>query len=76
MKNLNTTAAYSSFRAIRRKQRESHKPFDPLALADGLKKYSQRHGQYVKAIKHIIIRNRHLFQPASKPATPQRRVSR
>jgi len=55
--NLSSHPAYEDFRRIREKLRASGKPLGSLALADGLKKYSERGQAYVDSLKSIIKTN-------------------
>ena len=55
--NLNTNSAYKSFRAMRARMRAAGEPLDPIVLADGLKQYSQRGGDYVAELKSMISGN-------------------
>lgn len=61
LQNINTTRAYYSLREIRRKQREADQVPDAIALAGGLKKYSQRRGHYVNSVKRLIINDKMLM---------------
>jgi Bax protein len=61
LKNINTTRAYYPLREIRRRLRETGQALDALALAGGLKKYSQRRGHYVNSVKRQIIKDNALM---------------
>jgi Bax protein len=52
--NLSSHPAYEEFRKIRANLRASGKPLSSLALADGLKNYSERGQVYVDTLKGII----------------------
>ena len=63
--NLNTVAAYQSFRLLRYDYRKQHKPFDAYHLATGLTKYSEGGLDYVKRIQSIMKQNKSLMQAVS-----------
>ncbi len=54
MFNLNSHHAYAAFRRARERQRKTHGELDGHALASTLKRYSERRGAYVQAIREII----------------------
>ena len=54
MINLNSHPAYEPLRKIRAELRAAGKPITSLALADGLRSYSERGGSYVETLKGII----------------------
>ena len=54
MINLNSHPAYEPLRKIRAELRAAGKPITSLALADGLRSYSERGGSYVEILKGII----------------------
>ncbi len=55
--NLSSHPAYKDFRRIRAELRASGKPLNSLALAEGLKSYSERGQAYVDQLKGIIRTN-------------------
>jgi len=55
--NLSSHPAYEDFRRIRAELKASGKPLSSLALADGLKSYSERGQAYVDTLKGIIRAN-------------------
>ena len=55
--NLSSHPAYEDFRRIRAKLKASGKPLSSLALAEGLKSYSERGQTYVDTLKGIIRAN-------------------
>jgi Bax protein len=56
--NLNGHPAYEEFRRIRAERKAAGKKLSSLALADGLKKYSERGQAYVDTLKGIIRNNK------------------
>jgi uncharacterized FlgJ-related protein len=56
--NLSSHPAYEDFRRIRAKLKAAGKPLSSLALADGLKRYSERGQVYVDTLKGIIRTNK------------------
>ncbi|MCH2169949.1 glucosaminidase domain-containing protein [Myxococcota bacterium] len=56
--NLNTNAAYASFRTIRSNERSQGVVPSGLATAEGLEKYSARGVEYVKTLQSMIRYNR------------------
>ena len=52
--NINVGHAYSGFRQMRAHLRASGQPLDPLVLAGGLARYSQRGWDYVAEIRAMI----------------------
>ncbi len=52
--NLSSHPAYEDFRRIRAQLRDSGKPLNSMALAEGLTKYSERGQEYVNTLKGII----------------------
>jgi len=52
--NLSAHPAYEDFRRIRAEQKTAGKPLSSLALAEGLKSYSERGQIYVDTLKGII----------------------
>ncbi len=61
IKNMNTLHAYQAFRKIRQSLRHQGKPLNPGLLTIGLSKYSERGADYVKIIRSIIRKNKHLM---------------
>lgn len=57
MRNLNRNKAYEDFRKLRYKFRKENRPFTGIAAADTLINYSQKKGEYVKLLKHMIKTN-------------------
>jgi len=55
--NLNAFHAYAKFRRLRASMRQAGKPLDPVALAQGLDRYSQRRDEYVAEVKAMIRSN-------------------
>lgn len=55
--NLSSHPAYEDFRRIRAGLKASGKPLNSLALAEGLKSYSERGQAYVDTLKSIIRSN-------------------
>lgn len=55
--NLNSHPSYEDFRRLRGKLKAAGKPLSSLALADGLKRYSERGQAYVDELKGIIRAN-------------------
>ncbi len=55
--NINTHDSYSYLRGLRAKMRERNLKLDPMSLAIGLGRYSQRGDGYVDEIQRIIIQN-------------------
>lgn len=55
--NLSSHPAYEDFRRIRAEIKASGKPISSLALAEGLKSYSERGQAYVDTLKGIIRSN-------------------
>lgn len=51
---LNTGYAYRGLRSTREKLRQDNKPIDPIELAQGLSKYSEKGEEYVKMVSNII----------------------
>lgn len=56
--NLNTGHAYTAFRGMRARLRAAGQPLDPLVLAGGLVRYSERGWGYVKELRSMIRGNR------------------
>ncbi len=56
--NINTHPAYAPLRDLRANLRKSGRPLTGNSLAAMLTPYSQRGGDYVKTIQHIIDKNR------------------
>ena len=52
--NLSSHPAYEEFRRLRAKLKATGKPLSSIALADGLKNYSERGQAYVDSLKGII----------------------
>jgi Bax protein len=52
--NLSSHPAYEDFRRLRAKLKATGKPMSSIALADGLKNYSERGQAYVDTLKSII----------------------
>jgi Bax protein len=57
MQNLNSGQAYTLFRRLRADMRQKGKPLDPIVLAEGLKRYSARGGDYISEIQAMIRHN-------------------
>jgi len=57
MRNLNTHAAYQSFRKIRAELRSNGRQITGIKLAEGLKNYSERRGEYVRELVTMIEQN-------------------
>ena len=55
--NINTHESYSYLRDLRAKMRKRDLKLDPMSLAIGLGRYSQRGDRYVDEIQRIIIQN-------------------
>lgn len=62
--NLNTHPSYQALRDIRAAQRAAGERPTGLALAEGLTRYSERRGAYVRDIKLILQSNRALIDQA------------
>ncbi|NLO81393.1 MAG: hypothetical protein GX093_14060 [Xanthomonadaceae bacterium] len=75
MHTLNTGAAYSTLRLRRAYLRSIGAPLQPLALADGLERYSERGQIYVKEVRALILGN-HLDQLDGVTLAPQGTTSR
>ncbi len=58
VRNLNSFWAYEEFRALRRGMRETGGVLDPYALAEGLRLYSVRRGEYVDEVRQVMRNNR------------------
>ena len=56
--NLSAHPAYEDFRRIRAEHKVKGKKLSSLALADGLKNYSERGQEYVDTLKGIIRKNK------------------
>jgi hypothetical protein len=56
--NLSSHPAYEEFRQLRAELKAQGKPLTSLALADGLKSYSERGQEYVDTLKGIIRTNK------------------
>ncbi|MDT8428608.1 MAG: glucosaminidase domain-containing protein [Pseudomonadales bacterium] len=57
-RNINTNAAYSYFRELRRQMRERDTELDAMVLAYGLMQYSERRHVYVNELQELIRINR------------------
>jgi Bax protein len=55
--NINSHHLYQDFREIRAEMREQQMALDPMALASGLQRYSERGLKYVEDIVSIIVQN-------------------
>ncbi|MED5411099.1 MAG: glucosaminidase domain-containing protein [Pseudomonadota bacterium] len=55
--NINTHASYSYLRDLRSRMRARNLPFDPMSLAIGLGRYSERGDNYVNEVQRIILQN-------------------
>jgi len=55
--NINTHTSYSYLRDLRSRMRERNLPFDPMSLAIGLGRYSERGDNYVNEVQRIILQN-------------------
>ncbi len=51
---LNTCSAYEELRNIRAQLRKDNQPLNPLKLAEGLSRYSQKGEEYVKILQSLI----------------------
>jgi len=51
---LNTGSAYEELRNIRTQLRKDNQPINPLKLAEGLSRYSQKGEEYVKILQSLI----------------------
>jgi len=58
MNNLNRNGAYRELRQVREELRKDNRPVTGMALAEGLRKYSQRGEEYIKEIRAMIRHNR------------------
>ena len=58
MNNINSGRAYQELRVMREEMRNDQKSLDPLTLAGGLSRYSERGEEYVEEIKKMIRSNR------------------
>ena len=56
--NLSSHPAYADFRKLRAALKAAGKPLSSLALADGLRSYSERGQAYVDTLKGIIRTNK------------------
>ena len=56
--NLSSHPAYEDFRRIRAQRKATGKPLTSMALAEGLKSYSERGQEYVDTLKGVIRVNR------------------
>jgi Bax protein len=54
---LNTGAAYAPLRQQRQQLRETGAPLHPLALVQGLERYSERGSAYVREVRAMILSN-------------------
>lgn len=61
MLTINRNEAYSQLREIRYKMRKSEKEIDPIKLARGLTRYSERGNEYVDEIQSMIKTNRKII---------------
>ena len=55
--NINTNENYQFFRELRRTMKLQQRELDPLVLAFGLSRYSQRGRNYVDELQTIIVQN-------------------
>jgi len=55
--NINSHPSYSYLRDLRYRMRERDLPFDPMSLAIGLGRYSERGDNYVDEVQNIILQN-------------------
>ena len=55
--NINTNENYQFFRELRRTMKLQQRDLDPLVLAFGLNRYSQRGRNYVDELQTIIVQN-------------------
>ncbi|MDX1442872.1 MAG: glucosaminidase domain-containing protein [Gammaproteobacteria bacterium] len=55
---INIGGAYEQLRQLRADMREANKPLDPIVLAGGLEKYSERGEAYVEEIRSMITYNK------------------
>lgn len=61
IRNLNTNSSYAKFREIRAKRRSEGETASGASLAEGLRDYSARRGEYVRTLRNMIRFN-HLEQ--------------
>lgn len=54
MRNINRNHAYRELRAMRTEMRLNNQQLDPLTLATGLHRYSQKGGEYVKMVQALL----------------------
>lgn len=57
MNNLNRADAYAPLRQRRARMRQEGRPLDPVQLAEGLLRYSERGKAYVRAVQALIRSN-------------------
>lgn len=57
LNNLNSHRSYRALRDLRAELRESGAPVTGVALAEGLRHYSERRGAYVEEVKQMITSN-------------------
>ena len=55
--NINSHPSYAYLRDLRSRMRERNLPFDPMSLAVGLGRYSERGDNYVDEVQNIILQN-------------------
>ncbi len=55
--NINTNDSYRYLRELRADMRDGGRPLDPMTLAMGLGRYSQRGDNYVDEVQNIILQN-------------------
>lgn len=56
-KNINTHPSYRHLRELREAMRRRAEPLDPIALANGLGRYSERGDSYVDEVQTLILQN-------------------
>jgi Bax protein len=59
--NLNTFSAYREFRSLRLRQRLNEGALNSYLLAEGLRAYSIRRGEYIDELKLMLRVNSHFF---------------
>jgi Bax protein len=62
LRNLNTFSAYQSFRSLRLRQRLEEGSLNSYQLAEGLRAYSTRRGEYIDEIRLMLRVNSEFFE--------------
>lgn len=57
LRNINSNPSYQDLREMREDMRRRGEELDPLRLATGLSRYSQRRAAYVDEVQNIILQN-------------------